>query len=295
MGAGVVATLGVFDGVHRGHQQIFHKVMRRAQILRGTGLVYTFDPHPVKILVPEACPPMLMTLSQRIAAIRAAGIDRVVVQKFTRRFSRMSPSAFFRQVIRKRLKVREIFVGYDFTFGFHRSGTAKHLEAMGQKAGVRVTVVEPTLWKERLVSSTQIRRLLSRGQVSAAEDLLGRPYALEGRVIKGRGIGGRELGIHTANLKSENEGILSTGVYATVTVVGKKRYASVTNIGPNPTFGPGPLSIETHLLNFRRPLLGRRIRVEFVEKIREEITFASAAKLAVQIRNDIRVARKCLK
>lgn len=294
MGAGVVATLGVFDGVHRGHQRIFHKVAHRAQILRGTGLVYTFDPHPVKILVPEACPPMLMTLGQRIAAIRAAGIDRVVVQKFTRRFSRMSPSAFFRQVIRKRLKVREIFVGYDFTFGFHRSGTVEHLEAMGQKAGIRVTVVEPTLWKERLVSSTQIRRLLSRGQVSAAEGLLGRPYALEGRVIKGRGIGGRELGIHTANLKSENEGILPTGVYATYTVVGKKRYASVTNIGPNPTFGPGPLSIETHLLNFRRPILGRRIRIEFVEKIREEITFASAAELAVQIRNDIRVARKCL-
>ena len=291
----VVATLGVFDGVHRGHRHIFRRVVRRARRLAGTSLVYTFDPHPARVLVPQASPPMLMTLRQKREAIRGCGLDRVLVQRFTRSFARMPPDLFFDNIIRKRLKAREIFVGYDFTFGYHRSGTAERLETMGKKAGIRVTVVEPYLWRETLVSSTQIRQLLGRGRVRAARELLGRRYAVEGRVVKGRGIGGTELGIHTANLAPENEPILPTGVYASYTTVGSRRYASVTNIGPNPTFGPGPLSLETHLLHFNRSILGRRIRIEFEEKIREEIAFASARDLAAQIRNDIRTALKYLR
>jgi len=153
-------------------------------------------------------------------------------------------------------------------------------------------VVDAYLWKETLVSSTQIRQFVVHANLTGAESLLGRPYFIEGRVIPGRGIGGRELGLHTANLASENDPILPTGVYATTTTVGEKKYWSVTNIGPNPTFGPGRLSIETHLLEFNRSILRKRIRIEFLEKLREEITFASAGELARQIRHDIRLAKK---
>lgn len=288
----VVVTLGVFDGVHRGHQHIFRKVVQRALMIGGTPVVYTFDPHPAKILAPDTCPPMINTLRQKIGLIRESGIGRVVVQKFTKSFSRRTPEDFFKKTIVQSLRAKEIFVGYDFTFGIHRSGTIERLEALAHEAGIRVTIVEAFFWKETLVSSTQVRRLLALGNLPKAEELLGHPYFIEGRVIHGRGIGGKELGIHTANLRSENDPILPTGVYVSIASVGGRRYKSVTNIGPNPTFGPGPLSIETHLLNFRKRIFGKRIRVEFLAKIREEITFASAQDLAEQIRNDIRTAKR---
>ena len=290
-----VVTLGVFDGIHRGHRSLFSRVIRRAQRVGGTAVVYTFDPHPAAVLVPESCPPMIMTLQQRVRAIQDLGIRKVVVQKFTRRFSRLSPEAFFRRVMIGRLRASEIFVGYNFTFGFHRSGTAEHLDRFGRQTGIPVHVIDPYLWRETLASSTQIRQLLTRGQLRPANELLGRRYSMEGRVIRGRGIGGRELGIHTANLKPENDQILPTGVYATYAWTGGRRFRSVTNIGPNPTFGPGPLSVETHLLDFSRSILGKEIRVEFVEKLREEIAFASPGDLARQIHNDIRTARTHLK
>lgn len=290
-----VVTMGVFDGVHRGHRYIFKKVLRRARQLRATSIVYTFDPHPVKVLVPDACPPMIMTFTQKREQIKKLGMQKVVVQKFTRRFARLSPQQFFNRIIIHQLKARELFVGYDFTFGFHRSGTAELLESLGKKAGIRVTVVEPFLWKETLVSSTRIRQLLARGLLRPAQELIGSPYTMEGKVIRGRGIGKSQVGIHTANLRWENDLILPAGVYATYTLVKGKRHRSVTNIGPNPTFGVHPPSVETHLLNFNKNILGEKISIEFVEKIREEIAFASAKELAAQIQNDIKIAKKILR
>lgn len=287
-----VIALGVFDGVHRGHQHIFRLVRERAQRIGGTPVAYTFDPHPVKILAPEFCPPMINTLPQKIELIRREGIREVIVEKFTRAFSRQTPEGFFEKTIVRRLGAAELFVGYNFTFGIHRSGTTEHLETLAEKAGIRVTVVDAFFWKETLISSTEIRQMLSRGNVAAAEGLLGRPYFIEGKVIHGRGIGGKELGIHTANLRSENDLILPTGVYITYAEVAGKKFKSVTNIGPNPTFGAVPLSIETHLLAFRRTIFGKRIRLEFLRKIREEIAFASPRDLATQIQNDIRIAMK---
>ncbi len=289
-----VLTLGVFDGVHRGHQFIFKKMTRRARVLRMTPVVYTFDPHPARVLVPKACPPMLTTLAQRLTLIRACGIRRIIVQRFSKKFAHLSPQQFFDRMIVRKLRAREVFVGYDFTFGYHRSGTVELLEALGKKAGVRVRVVDPYLWKETLVSSTQVRQQLAQGCLPEAISLLGHPYRIVGKIIRGRGIGGDLLGIHTANLKPENDPILPNGVYASQTIVGEKRYASVTNIGPNPTFGPSPVSVETHLLHFHRQIVGKRISVEFVKKIREEIQFASPRDLSRQIQNDIRVARKIL-
>ncbi len=287
-----VVTLGVFDGVHRGHQEIFRQVVRRAKAIRGTSVVYTFDPHPVKVLAPDACPLMINTLAQRVELISSQGIQKVVVERFTRSFARQSPHDFFHRTLVRRLHPQEIFVGYDFTFGVHRSGTIEHLEGFGRETGIRVTIVPARFFGETLVSSSRIRQLLVQGDLPKAEELLGRPYFIEGKVVRGRGIGGKQLGLHTANLKTENDLILPAGVYSTTVILDGRRFKGVSNIGPNPTFGPGPLSIETHLFNFRKNIRGKKIRLEFLRKIREEITFATPADLARQIRNDIQSAKQ---
>jgi riboflavin kinase/FMN adenylyltransferase len=288
-----VTALGVFDGVHRGHREIFRQVIARAKAVGGTSVVYTFDPHPVTVVAPSSAPRMINTIAQRVELIESLGIRKVVVQKFTKEFSRQRPEEFFQRVIVKRLKACELFAGYNFTFGVHRSGTTETLEALAHAAGIGVHIVSSFLWKETLVSSTQVRQFLAAGDLPRAEDLLARPYFLEGTVVRGRGVGGRELNVHTANLKSNNDAILPTGVYVTFAVVGGKRFRSLTNIGPNPTFGPGPMSIETHVLDgFHRNIVGKKIRVEFLRKIREEIRFATPGDLANQIQNDIRMAGK---
>lgn len=290
-----VMTIGVFDGVHRGHLEIFRKVCDRADQLSAPSLVYTFDPHPARILVPESSPPMIMTLRQKREAIFASGIKKIRVQKFTTHFAHTTARDFFDKILLRQIRPQEVFVGYNFTFGYHRTGTVETLEAMGKKSGVAVHIVEPYLWKEALVSSTQIRQLLSTGHIRQATELLGRPYRMEGRVVGGRGLGAKILGIPTANLKSESDLILPVGVYATTTLIGKNRFPSVTNIGHNPTFGPKEISIETHILNFRKKIVGKRIGINFVEKIRGEITFSSPQELTHRIRNDIHAAKKILK
>lgn len=288
-----VVALGVFDGVHRGHQEIFRRVVARTKVVGGTSVAYTFDPHPVTVLAPSSAPKMINTIRQRVELIRSCGIDRVVVQKFTKNFSHQTPEEFFKSVMIKRLKARELYAGYNFTFGVHRSGTAETLESLGHQTGIHVHILSSFLWQETLVSSTQVRQFLTAGDLPRAEKLLARPYFIDGRVVRGRGVGGKELHVHTANLKPENDEILPTGVYVTLTGVVDKHYRSLTNIGPNPTFGPGPMSIETHLLDgFRKNIVGRRIRVEFLQKIREEIRFATPGDLAQQIQNDIRMAQK---
>ena len=290
----VVLTLGVFDGVHRGHQVLFKKVVRRARQLGGISVAYTFDPHPARLLAPESAPPMMMSLPQRIRAIQQCGVNRVVVQKFTRSFARLTPEQFFDRVIRRRLQASEVWVGYDFTFGHRRAGTVDRLESLGRAAGIRVRIVQPVLWRETLVSSTQIRRLLSQAKLQPAAQLLGKPYTLEGSVIRGRGIGKKILGIPTANLQPDTSPLLPEGVYATQTVVGHRHYRSVTNVGKNPTFGTGALSVESHLFRFHRSILHEKIQIEFVARIREEIKFSAPADLADQIHRDMETAQALL-
>ncbi len=287
--------MGVFDGVHQGHRELFKRALKQAKEIRGTAVAYTFSPHPVKVLVPQACPPMLNTLEQKIELIGKQGIHSIVVEKFNKPFSQQTPEIFFKKIIIDRLRAHEIFVGYNFTFGVRRSGNVEHMEAFGREAGIKVNIVSPYLCEETLVSSSHIRQLLTHANLTEAEKLLDRPYFMDGLVIQGRGVGGKILGIHTANLKPENDIILPTGVYITYTQVGNKRYQSVTNIGRNPTFGLGKLSIETHILNLRRSILHQKIRICFLKKIREEIAFASPEALMNQIRHDIRITKQYLK
>ncbi len=290
-----VVTIGVFDGVHRGHRHIFQQVIAKARQMKATPVVYTFDPHPARVVAPDSCPLMINTLAQRVALIREAGIQKVVVQKFDRAFSRKTPEDFFHEILVRRLKAKALFVGYDFTFGVRRSGTIDHLKRFCHEAGISLTVIGRFLSHQTLISSTQIRQDLSRGHVRQAADLLGRPYFMEGKVVRGRGIGGKTLGIHTANLQTDNDWVLPSGVYITSTRVGRKTYRSITNIGTNPTFGTNPLSIETHLMDLKTSILGRTLRIDFLEKLREEITFSSPQDLATQIQNDIRVAESHFK
>ena len=284
--------MGVFDGVHLGHQSIFKKVVQRARSLRGTPVVYTFDPHPVKILAPHAAPPMINTLEQRVELIHHQGIKTVVVEKFTKSYSHQTPEAFFKNIILKRLRPCAILVGYNFTFGVHRSGNTDLLKKFCEKAGITITIIQPYFKGEILVSSTQVRQCIAKANLAKASELLNRPYFIEGKVVRGRGVGGRELGIQTANITPENDSILPSGVYVTWTRIGSHFFESVTNIGQHPTFGAGPTTIETHLFNFNKNIVGKKLRVSFLMKIREEKKFPSPKALATQIKKDIQFTKR---
>lgn len=289
-----VVTLGVFDGVHRGHQSIFQAVVKRARQLRAPSLVYSFDPHPVHVLAPVVPLPLLNTLSQRAELIGREGIDCLLMEPFTKDFARQSAKDFFEKIILDKLKAREIFVGYDFTFGAKRSGKTEVLESLGQQYGIPVTIVPAFFEKDCLISSTEIRHAINRGEVKRASRLLGHDFFVEGDVIRGQGLG-RTFGIRTANIHLENEFFPMSGVYASLTSVDKKKYKSVTNIGLKPTFGGTNLSIETHLLDFDGNLYRKKLRIEFVERIREERIFSGIETLKEQIDKDIKIARRLLK
>lgn len=288
-----VLTLGNFDGVHKGHQKILKLVMGIAKRHGGTGILYTFDPHPVKILAPELSPLLLQTMDQKIEILNSLGLGMLIIEPFTKGLAGLSAESFFDKIIVKRIRAKEIVIGYDFTFGQHRTGKAEEIEKMAASKGIKTHVVDAVFSKESLLSSTHIRHYVERGEMLLANAMLGRPYAMEGRVVKGLGIGA-ELGFHTANLKTENEIIPPPGVYITATTLKKtgKRYRSVTNIGYNPTVGGTMLAIETHLLNFKGDLLGQKMKLELFKKIRREITFETMDSLREQITKDISVTRK---
>ncbi|MBI1910293.1 MAG: bifunctional riboflavin kinase/FAD synthetase [Deltaproteobacteria bacterium] len=291
---GGVITLGVFDGVHRGHQKIFNTARQGARKSHSPSIVYTFYPHPVQVLAPELPLPLINTLEQRIELIDRCGLDAVIVEPFTKRFSRQSAKTFFEKILKNRLAPKRLIVGYDFTFGAKRQGTVETLEQLGKTSGIEVVVIPAIFETSQLLSSTEIRHAIQRGEVSRAANLLGHRFFIDGLVVKGRGIGKR-LGIHTANLKTENELIPQIGVYSSFTTVGRKQLRSVTNIGPNATFGGSSISIETHILNFNRSLYGKKIRVEFIERIRDEMTFPGPEMLKKQILSDIQTAKNHFK
>lgn len=282
----VVLTMGNFDGVHLGHQRIFKEVADRALRVNGTSVVYTYDPHPVKVVAPNAAPSLIQTEAQKLSLIESYGIDICIVEKFTPEFAKLTAKEFFDEVVLERLAPKCIIVGYDFTFGIHRSGTVEMLERLAPKNNIELVVVEAMFLEETLLSSTQVRTYISRGRIEEANAMLGRPCSLVGKVVKGRGIGGK-IGFHTANIEIENELIPLTGVYVTKTL-GKR---SVTNIGYNPTFGGTNLTVETHILDFSGDLCGRQLEVEFYKRLRAEKVFKNVEDLRHQIECDVKEAR----
>jgi riboflavin kinase/FMN adenylyltransferase len=285
-----VLALGNFDGLHRGHIKIIERVRRVAAERGGTALVLTFDPHPPRVVRPDKAPPLLMTLDQKLEALEKAGIQGAAVVTFTHELSRWEPETFVRNVLVDWLHVAEVWVGADFLFGRDRTGNFTLLRALGARAGFRAEKIDPVRYKEFVVSSTRIRRLVSEGRVDEASALLGHHFYLDGQVVRGAGRG-RALGIPTANLDTRNELIPPHGVYATTAAVGSVVYPSVTNIGLRPTFESIPkTTIETHILDLNADLYGQRIRLGFVQRLRDERRFPDVDALKAQIEADVRRA-----
>ncbi len=280
-----VITIGNFDGVHLGHQEIFRRVKRRAEERHGKAVVFTFEPHPLKVLRPDKCPPLITPYPKRIRLIQHFGMDAVVVAKFTREFAALDPEIFF-NILRDAFNVKAIYIGYDFSFGRDRKGSVEKLKAFGGRNGVDVEVVEPITLNGVPVSSTQIRRLVAEGDMRAARAFLGRYFFLSGEVIEGHKRGQR-FGFPTANIETGYELLPPRGVYATFLFHRGKRYRAATNLGVNPTFDSGKMSIESYILDFDGSLYGEEVSVSFVEKIRDEICFSTVEALVDQIKTDV--------
>jgi riboflavin kinase/FMN adenylyltransferase len=252
----------------------------------------TFDPHPPRIVRPDKAPPLLMTTEQRLEALGRAGMQGVAVVRFTHEMSQWDPEMFVRTVLVEWLHVAEVWVGANFLFGHDRAGTFTVLRALGSRYGFRAEKIDAVRYKDFVVSSTRIRRLLTEGRVDEAGALLGHHYFIDGTVVHGAARG-REIGFPTANLDTPNELLPPAGVYATTAAVNGIEHPSVTNIGMRPTFGDvDRIHVETHLLDGSRDLYGARIRLSFVQRLRDERAFADVDALRAQIDADCRAARR---
>ena len=285
-----VLALGNFDGVHRGHAKILELVRRRADERGVTAVALTFDPHPSRIVRPDKAPPLLMTGAQKIAALGDAGMEGIAVVRFTEALSRWEPEAFVRTVLVEWLRVAEVWVGANFLFGHDRAGNFSVLRSLGARYGFRAEKIDPVRYREFVVSSTRVRRLIADGRVDEAGALLGHHYMLEGTVTRGEGRG-RQLGFPTANLSTDNELFPPNGVYATAVLMDGEIHASVTNVGVRPTFGASGPVVESHIFDIDRDLYGCRIRVAFVQRLRDELAFSDSDALRAQIARDCDEAR----
>jgi riboflavin kinase / FMN adenylyltransferase len=287
-----VLALGNFDGLHRGHLKIVERVRRGAGEHGGTPMAMTFDPHPSRIVRPDKAPPLLMTKAQRLEALDRAGIAAVAVVRFTSELSRWDPETFVRTVLVEWLRVSEVWVGANFLFGHDRSGNFSTLRTLGQRYGFRADKIDPVRYKEFVVSSTRVRRLVAEGRVDEAGALLGHPYYIDGTVVAGKHRG-RELGFPTANLHTENELLPPNGVYATTTTIDGVVRASLTNVGVRPTFGDSTKPIiEAYVLGFDGDLYGRPMRLGFVQRLRDERKFEDVDALRTQMEADRRRAER---
>jgi riboflavin kinase/FMN adenylyltransferase len=290
-----VATIGNFDGVHLGHQQLMRDLVERARQIQGTPLVVTFHPHPLQVLAPDNAPRQIQTLDQKLAAMERLGIELAVVIPFTREFARTSARDFAEKILWEKLQIKEIYAGPNFAFGHRREGSFNLLKEIGAEKGFFVGRIHQVQFRGSRVSSTAVRQALVAGQVSLARRLLGRPFSLLGEIVHGSAVGAG-IRVPTANLRASNELIPRNGVYATLLTVGAQRHCAVTNIGVRPTVTSGKTiskpSIETHLLDFEGDLYGREVKLELLLYLREERRFQNTQALVAQIGKDIARARR---
>src|SRR5256712_8565468 len=286
-----VLALGNFDGLHRGHRKILDRVQRVAGERGATSVVMTFDPHPPRVVRPDKAPPLLMTHAQKLEALADAGLQGAAIVRFTPELSRWEPETFVRSVLVEWLHVAEVWVGANFLFGHDRTGNFSMLRALGSRYRFRAEKIDPVRYKDFVVSSTRIRRLVSEGRVDEAGALLGHQYYVDGTVARGDQRG-RTIGFPTANLCTGNELQPPHGVYATTTRIGEIVHASVTNVGTRPTVdSSGRTFVETHIFNLDRDLYGQSVRVGFVQRLRDERAFDSLEQLRTQINADCQRAR----
>jgi riboflavin kinase/FMN adenylyltransferase len=290
----MVLTIGVFDGVHLGHQALIAEMVRQAKQTGAVSGVITFAGHPRLVLGKHKELPHLTSLEQRVRLLEAKGADRVIVLTFTKELADLPAAEFIGQLV-KQLGMRHLVIGPDFALGKGREGDIDSLRALGEKLGFTVTVAPPLVKNGYKVSSTRIRKAMAESKMANVHDLLGRYFSLEGEVVKGEGRGAR-LGIPTANIEiPPDQALPADGVYATIACIDDQPMASITNIGTRPTFGGGQRTVETHLLDYRGDLYGRRLEIAIIEQIRPEKKFAAAEELLVQIKDDITMSRQVLK
>jgi riboflavin kinase / FMN adenylyltransferase len=287
-----VLTLGVFDGLHLGHQLIMQTVVERARAVGAVPTVITFEPHPREVLHPESAPPLLQTFDQKIEALGVLGIEQTIVIHFDKQFAQIRAQDFLRDAVVDRLHAKEVYLGCGFAFGHDREGNIDLLRSVSQSLGFFADEVPEVRLRGRRVSSSRIRELLQQGRVNLARRMLGRPYGVEGRVVRGAERGAT-LGFPTANLHPQNRVIPRNGVYVTATLIEGQWRRSVTNVGTRPTFeSAAATSVETFAMNYSGDLYGDVVRVRFLYRLREEKKFNSVAELKSQIERDVTRAKK---
>lgn len=282
-----VLTLGVFDGLHLGHQLIMRTVVERARATGAVPTVITFDPHPRAVLHPESAPPLLQTFDQKIEAFGVLGIEQTIVVRFTPEFANIRAADFLRETVKARLHAQEVYLGKGFAFGHGREGNIELLQRLAAESNFVAGEVPEVSFRGRRVSSSKIRELLAKGHVNLARRMLGRPYGVEGQVAGGAERG-RQLGFPTANLHPQNRVIPKNGVYVTGTLIDGQWRRSVTNVGLRPTFGDAlEPSVETFVMNWSGDLYGDVVRVRFLYRLRDERKFGSIDELKTQIARDV--------
>ncbi len=293
-----VVALGIFDGLHKGHKAVLRRLKRVAGDSRAESCVVTFDPHPARILSSKNPPPMLVSTQHKLRLLAYAGIDKTVVIRFTKVFSKMTARRFIVDILVKRLRVKTLVIGKNFLFGAKKSGTIRHMKRWGKEYGFTVETVRPVLSKGEIVSSTRIRNLIMAGNLTEARRLLGRDISILGTVKKGSRRG-RILGFPTANLDLHHEAIPPSGVYIVKVFVDSRVYRGILNIGFRPTFNatekPHEASVEVHIFGFNREIYGKDVEVVFLKKIRRERRYKSRDHLRLRIAQDIRIAKRYFK
>lgn len=292
-----VVTIGNFDGVHIGHQSLFYQVIEKAESIGGTSVAITFEPHPIRVLKQNAHPPLITLYEQKVELIGRSGIDVLICIPFTPEFADVAAAEFVERILCQKIGMKAIIIGKDYSFGKNREGNLELLKTCGQLLGFEVVVpnwILSTDGKLNRISSTRIRELVMDGKVAEVHKMLGRNYQIRGTVETGRNRGGKLLGFPTANINLHDELCPKIGVYAVIVKCKGNIYMGVANIGYSPTFDDHIYTVEVHILDFHDDIYGEKIRVDFIQRIRDEKKFSGISELADQIKKDVGKAREIL-
>ncbi len=282
-----VLAIGNFDGVHLGHQAIFRMLVDRAKKKNGTSMVFTFEPHPLRIIAPERAPQLLTPFKEKTTLIKSSGIDVIICVNFTREFANIKAEDFVREMLLKTIGAKEILIGANYRFGKSRKGSPELLKKLGSKYEFKVSIIDEIKLNDVILSSSRIRTLIAKGRIEEASVFLGRYYSAIGIVIEGTKRGKSLLNTPTANIATFNELLPKDGVYAVTVDLDGKIYGGAANIGCKPTFKDKKFSFEVHILDFDNDIRGKTLRVSFIKRIRNEIKFSKIKDLAVQMKKDI--------
>jgi riboflavin kinase/FMN adenylyltransferase len=285
------AAIGNFDGVHRGHARIVERLIAKAREVGGPAIVFTFDPHPVRLLRPEATPPPLTWTDRKAQLLDELGVTAVIAYPTDEALLALTPQEFFNRIVRERLEARAMVEGPNFFFGRSRAGNIEVLGQLCQAAGVALEIVQPLVVGKEFVSSSRVREAIAAGDVDLARQLLTRPYRIRGMITHGAGRGAK-IGFPTANVSAIDTLLPGQGVYAAQAITQAGTWPAAVNIGPNPTFGEHALKVEAHLIDFAGSLYGQPLEVDFLARLRSIQPFPSVAALQAQLAHDVAAARR---